>query len=212
MLCNLWTFFFSILFRMVLIRFAERGLVESGKPNLLLFHQLYWTAFGAFFFMTISIFTIMPLLQGTFAENPQSKTCMLRPTENMKSDTNITKNLVILAFTLIIAAYKPLMTYKVRKYVSGLCPNGRRGAFGKYRRNLIDFEENSRYIFYWMVHASLVVTIRKLASMLPGISPVTMFRIYQGNMLVFIWCFHGIVVPLRMKIRWKAKWPRKASP
>ena len=63
--CYFWTIFFSLVFRMVLIRFSERGLVERGKPNLLLFHQLYWTVFGAFSFMTISIFTIMPILQGT---------------------------------------------------------------------------------------------------------------------------------------------------
>ena len=102
--CYLGTFTFSLLFRMVIIRFSERGLVERGKPNLLLFHQLYWTAFGAFFFWTIIVFTNMPLVQGTFAENPQSNNCMLRPTEIMKSDNNITKNLVILAYIFIITA------------------------------------------------------------------------------------------------------------
>jgi hypothetical protein len=215
--CYLWTFTFSLLFRMVLIRFAERGLVERGKPNLLLFHQLYWTAFGTFSFWTIIVFTIMPLVQGTFVENPQNKICMLRPTEIIKSDTNITKTLVILVFILIITTSKHLITYKVRKYVSGLCPNGPGGAIGKYRKNLIDFEENSRYISYWLVYAAIALTARKLAMMFPGVSDITditpdiVFRIAHGNALVFLWFVHGLILPLNMKIPWKSKRPRKAS-
>ena len=210
-MCYFYTFFFSLLFRMVLIRFSERGLVDRGKPSLLLFQQLYWTVFGAFFFLSITSLTIVPFLQGTYPDTPHSKMCMLTPTENMTSEINIKKSLIFCVFPLILATYQQLVTYRVRKYVSGLCPNSRMGAIGKYRRNLIDFEANSRYIFYWMVHILLVVAIRKLASMFPGISPVTMFRIYQGNQLVFIWCIHGIVLPLTMKIPWKAKWPRKPS-
>ena len=208
----LWTFFFSLLFRMVLIRFSERGLVERGKTNLLLFHQLYWTVFGAFFFMNISTFLIMPLFQGTLAEIPYSKMCMLKPTEITKSDTSMTKSLVLVAIPLIIATYKQLITYKVRKYASGICPNGRRGAFGKYRRNLIDFEENSRYISYWMVYLSIGAAISQVTTMIPGVSPVTDFRIAHGGFLTFVWFFHGLILPLKMKIPWKSKWPRKTSP
>ena len=209
--CYLWTLFFSLLFRMVLIRFSERGLVERGQTNLLLFHQLYWTLYGAFFFMIIFIFTIMPLIQGTVSANPNGRMCMLRPTDTLKSESNITKTLLSLVFPLIITAYKQLITYKVRKYVSGLCPNGRRGAFGKYRRNLIDFEENSRYISYWLVYAAIASTIRNLANMFPCISPVTVFRLANGDNLVFLWLFHGLILPLNMKIPWKSKSPRKAS-
>ena len=196
---------------MVLIRFSDRGLVERGQTNLLLFHQLYWTLFGAFFFMIISIFTIMPLIQGTYSANPNGRLCMLRPTDTLKSETNITKTLLLLVFPLITTAYKQLITYKVRKYVCGLCRNGRRGAFGKYRRNLIDFEENSRYISYWMAYAAIAITIRKLAMMFPGMSPDIVFRIAHGNALVFLWFFHGLILPLNVKIPWKSKWPRKAS-
>ena len=86
--CYIFTFFFSLLFRMVLIRFSDRGLIVKGKYNLFLFHQLYWIVFGAFFFMAVSIFIIVPLIRGTFAEIPHSKMCMLRPTENMKTDSS----------------------------------------------------------------------------------------------------------------------------
>ena len=45
--------FNNFLLRMILVRFADRGLVVKGKPDLLLFQQLYWIVFGAFFILGI---------------------------------------------------------------------------------------------------------------------------------------------------------------
>ena len=36
------TMLFNFLFRVLLILYADRGLVCDGKPNLLLFRRLYW--------------------------------------------------------------------------------------------------------------------------------------------------------------------------
>ena len=85
-------------------------------------------------------------------------------------------------------------------------------AIGKYRRNLIDFEDNSRYILCWAIYTSSVVSMRKTAVMFPQISPVTMFRIGHGSAIVFIWFFHGLLLPLSMELTWKSKQPKKASP
>ena len=57
-----------------------------------------------------------------------------------------------------------------------------------------------------------MLTIRKLAMVFPEISPNAVFRIAHGNAFVFLWFFHGLILPLKMKIPWKSKWPRKASP
>ena len=51
---------------MILVRFADRGLVVKGKPDLLLFQQLYWIVFGAFFILGILSY---PLTQVLFS-NP----------------------------------------------------------------------------------------------------------------------------------------------
>ena len=51
-----FTFFFNFVFRTVLIRFSDRGLVLDGKPNLRLFHRLYWTIFLAFFLLLVILF------------------------------------------------------------------------------------------------------------------------------------------------------------
>jgi hypothetical protein len=79
-LCYAYTFLFNILFRMILILFADRGLVAEGRPNLqlfhqvatvctahLLFHQLYWVIFCAFFTQSIINFPILPIIRGTFS-------------------------------------------------------------------------------------------------------------------------------------------------
>ena len=68
-----FTFFFSSVFRMILIRFSDRGLVVSGRPILVLFNQLYWTVFGAFFCLGISLFTILPIFRGVLEQVRQWK-------------------------------------------------------------------------------------------------------------------------------------------
>ena len=65
--------------RVFLICFAERGLVAQGRPNLRLFHQLYWILFSAFITIGIVTFPIMKFLRGNFAETTYGKICLLIP-------------------------------------------------------------------------------------------------------------------------------------
>ena len=67
------TFMFSLVFRNVLIRFADRGLVVDGKPHLRLFRQIYWVVFWAFFITTVTHFPILALLRGTFTHYIQAR-------------------------------------------------------------------------------------------------------------------------------------------
>ena len=137
--------------------------------------------------------------------------CMLQPSKNGKEKSSLKKILVMTVSSCLATVLRLFISLRVRRYISGICPNGRMAAIGKYRRNLIDFEENSRYILFWAIYASSVVTLRKTAMMFPEISPVTIYRIGHGTALVFIWLFHGLLLPLSMKIPWKSKHPRKAS-
>ena len=67
------TLLFNLIFRVVLIRFAERGLVVQGRPNLDLFRHLYWTVFGAFFTFTIFGFPVSSIVQGTYDNRVMQK-------------------------------------------------------------------------------------------------------------------------------------------
>ena len=76
------TFVFSFIFRTVLIRFSDRGLVVQGRPNLTLFHQLYWVVFGAFFCTSFFFWPVLPLIMGTFEDSLKGGVCMFRPMIN----------------------------------------------------------------------------------------------------------------------------------
>ena len=134
-----------------------------------------------------------------------TRVCLLLPVEPT-SQATVRNYLVQISITLLFTIYTLLMSYKVRAYVAGICPNGRMAAIGLYRRNLISFEENSRYIFFWSVFLLLQLTAQVMTPLIfPGTSPLIMFRIGHGNALIFIWFFHGIMLPLSMKVPWKSR-------
>ena len=134
---------------------------------------------------------------------------MLNQTERTRSNTG---NYIALSiFPMLATIYKYLITFKVRKFISGICPKGRMAAIGKYRRNLIDFEENSRLIYHWAMFISVLMTVRNVLKIIPELSPVTMYWIAHGNALAFLWAFHGLFLPLTMTVPWKSSKLNKIS-
>jgi hypothetical protein len=190
---------------------VKQAVAVRGKPNLLLLHQLYWTVVGAFFFMGVSVILIIPLFQGSLEDSPHTMICMLQPAENMNQESGVMKSIFLSVWFSLAGIYGHLISTKVRKFVFGICPNGHMAAIGMYRRNLIDFEENSRFIFYWAVYGCLVMTVRKLSRVFPGLSPVTVFWMSHCHVLLFVGLLHGIVLPLRMEIPWRPNGPRKMT-
>ena len=206
--CYFYTFVFSLIFRAVLIRFSDRGLVVQGRPNLALFQQLYWIVFAAFFCLGIFLHPIVPILRETFEDATQGRICMLRPIETVDySDNSSAPSYLIPVFPAAIAAvYSQYFHYKVSKFIFGICPNGRMAAIGKYRRNLIDFSGNSSYISLWAAYTCVAMVLgTPLPRTFPQLSPTTLFWIHNGNTLLFIWFFHGLVLPLTMELPWLFK-------
>ena len=62
-----------------MILYSDRGLVSKGKPNLVLFHQLYWTVFSAFAAIGIMIYPIVPMIKGSLVDTDKMKICLLVP-------------------------------------------------------------------------------------------------------------------------------------
>ena len=75
------TMIFGLLFRYVLIRYSSRGLVIEGKPDLRLFHQLYWLIFWATFCCLIFGYPISRMINGKFIDSSYAKICLLHPLE-----------------------------------------------------------------------------------------------------------------------------------
>ena len=134
-----------------------------------------------------------------------TRVCLLLPVE-ASSQATVRNYLVQTSITLLFTIYTLLISHKVRAYVAGICPNGRMAAIGLYRRNLISFEENSRYIFFWSVSLLVQLTAQVMTPIIfPGTSSLIMFWISHGNGLSFIWFFHGIILPLTMEVPWKSR-------
>ena len=196
---------------MILIRFSDRGLVMHGRPNLVLFKQLYWTVLGTFFCLGSPLFTLLPLMRGTFEENIQSQICMLLYLEQSR---DMTRNLLIqVMFSCMFIIYNSVISYKVKKFIFGICPNGRMGAVGFYRRNLITFEENSKYNFIlFTMYLVYCLVLLIIIPQFPNMSPRLLFWISHGISFCFICPIFGLVLPLSMKIPWKSKRQAKVTP
>ena len=197
--CHFFNLFFSLLFRMILICFSGRGLVVNGRRNIFLFNKLYWTVFGTFFGLGFLLFHISHL-RGTFEDSPQAKICMLKTIGQREINVTFKRKAVSLFFVFLATTYNKLLSYKVHKYLSGICPNGRMGSIGKFRRNLIDFKDNSRYVYCWGLSFIADFSLGFL-----DISLKTRFWIGRLTSLILVWLVHGLVLPLCMETPWKSK-------
>ena len=72
------TFLFSFIWRVVFIRYADRGLVLNGRPNTQLLKQLHWVIFTSFASINILHFPIQKVISGTFQETVSGKVCLLQ--------------------------------------------------------------------------------------------------------------------------------------
>ena len=200
----------GLIFRWVLIRFSDRGLVIKGRPELRLFNQLYWVTFGTCCCLGISIFTIVPFVRGNFEDSIRGRKCMLQPTETTTIGVN--RVMIRIATALIAAAYALMLRFKVSRYFSGVCPKGHMSAIGRYNRNMIGFNKNCWLFFAWFMFALYMAVGDALPIIFTNMSPKVSFWIYNGVRLAFIWLYIGLVLPLSMKIPWKVQTKKKSSP
>ena len=61
-------FFFCFIWRVVLIRYSDWGLVLNGRPNTQLLKKLHWVTFISFVSINILHFPIQRVISGTFKE------------------------------------------------------------------------------------------------------------------------------------------------
>jgi hypothetical protein len=197
------TLFFSFLFRVVLIRFAERGLVVRGRLNLKLFDQLYWTIFWAFFVIGINMFPLSRLARGSYDSSTLGRVCLLR---TLQPDEEAVKGRIsALVFPCIAEFFNQYLSHKVRQYLTGLCPGGRMACIGHYRRNLIMLGDTSRYITYWTVFAFIDGTLLFIPMIIENTYTTPDMMFWTTNLLTFAFLdvFHGVILPLSMTVPWR---------
>ena len=57
------TFFFSFVFRCLLVLYADRGLVSRGRLHLVLFHRLFWITVVTWCALLFGLMPVAPLLK-----------------------------------------------------------------------------------------------------------------------------------------------------
>ena len=193
--------FFNFLFRVILVRFADRGLVANGKPNLTLFYQLYWTISLPFLFIFVVNYPIKPIVNGTFTDSTQARICLQR-TLDTEEESVLRGRIFSLIFPCLCEILNRYFSAKVSTFLRGFCPNNRMGCIGKFRRNLIDLVDNSIYITCWALYACLdgILLLLAMTTKSPVFAPQEFFYLYNLVSFLFIDIFHGIVIPLRMDL------------
>ena len=111
------TFLFSFIWRVVLIRYADRGLVLDGRPNTQLLKQLYWIIFTSLASINILHFPIQKIMSGTFRETIAGRVCILQPLnlKDWEENDSVSRKTFIGAqfFPFIVNVFNLYFSFKV---------------------------------------------------------------------------------------------------
>ena len=143
--------FFSFAFRSVLVLYAERGLVQKGRTNLVLFNQLYWLVVLTFISLILTIDFLPNLLRGDYILQDMNKAraCLLGEMTKFSSKKQTTRKAVGTALVMLLFSRVIYQKYQVSRYMRRLCPNGRMSCVGNFRRNLIDINMTFGWLLWW---------------------------------------------------------------
>ena len=97
-----------------------------------------------------------------------------------------------------------LVRFADRGLVANGKPNLALFCIGKFRRNLINLEDNSIYITCWALYACMdrLLLLLAMTTNSPLFAPQHFFFLYNLVSFLFIDILHGIVIPLRMDLSW----------
>ena len=196
------TLFFNFLYRVVLILFSDRGLIVRGRPDMTLFRQLYWTVFWAFFCMLLFmyVYSSSQISVDPFTGSIVGNICLQQPLE--ASANSIKGRVVMLAFASITGGYNQYYSWRVRSYLRGVSPRARYFSLGRYRRNLLSFQQTSACLSAMILFAffKLGLSLIPLLVAPPGLSPKAMFWLNNGSIFLYINILHGVILPMKMEV------------
>ena len=191
---------FNIVFRAVLIRFPQRGLVHQGRPNLNLFNQLFWVILIPYCTIGIIMSPLKSFFDGQFSKVFRAKICLLQPVSDFSSQLFVKQNISPMIFPIIAIAFCRYWQFKAKQYLKGVCPNNNMSSFGKYRRNFASFDETLKWIqvhfFYVLLHQVILFSTLQAFEVRPQTNVSITHIIY-----ILYWSlYHGIYLPTKMKI------------
>ena len=143
--------FMSFGFRHFLILYADRGLVQNGRPNLTLFTQLYWVVVGSLLALGFAMNPGKNLLKGNhlLQDMNRGRACLLRSMPGHSAESQFTYKAIGVVFAMILSIRITNQRRLLVRYVRGVCPNGRMSCFGKFRRNVLNLDQTYWWLIWW---------------------------------------------------------------
>ena len=183
------------LFRFILVRFSDRGLVLKGSPYLKLFNCLYWISFWTMTFNGYFIFPLSKQLQKDFPQNSiKGQICTKIDFHSRNSKQRIFGFILPLVMTIFNLKFKN----NISKYLRG--QNLKMKTFsqfgGKHNRNIFTGEETRGYFFVstiFIIFDNIVIILFQHFSQ--HISKTTQFYIHNLLWFSFVDCYFGVYVP-----------------
>ena len=148
------TLYFSFFFRAILILHAEKGLVMGGRLNIKLFNQIYWVVWTFFLLLYYTVYPVSQTLLGMFPQDVRKgRICLLLDID--KNDSQYQEKtekvvLISLAFCGIMLFVVRYMTWRVNRFIRGVCPRRKMSCIGAYRRNILTFQQTSTWFQAWV--------------------------------------------------------------
>ena len=169
--------------RHVLVKYAERGLVHNGYPNLTLFNHLHWLIFIIFIPVCYVTFPLAKQMEGNFPENTiKGQICM-----NMEfpiGQTNLKQRMMSLMYPLIMTITNIKFRISLTRFIKGRNLNMRSFAQfgGKNPRNIMSLDQTLKYfirVIFLIVMDNILILLFQVFT--NKIDPQTRFVLHNPD-------------------------------
>ena len=137
--------------------------MREGRPDLRLFHQLYWIIVCSKLLVAYFVFPGASILQGTFpSETVAGRVCLLLPAGSSGSSAfyqgeSYKLNMFRLFFPLLNIFTVIYLRFRVKRFMSELCPRKQMSCIGVYKRNVISLQTTIRWLMFWNIVVLLFI-------------------------------------------------------
>ena len=141
--------------------------VREGRPDLRLFHQLYWIIVCSFLLVMYTVFPGAAIIQGTFpSETVAGRVCMLQSASSNGSalyeSESYKLNMFRLFFPLLNIFIIIYLRFRVKRFMSELCPRKQMSCIGVYKRNVISLQMTICWLIIWDISSFLDFGLQNL--------------------------------------------------
>ena len=193
------TYIYHLSTRFILVKYADRGLVYNGYPNMKFFNYLYWISLIIFFTYLYGIFPISRVLAGNFPRNSiNGQFCM--KIEFHMDEMNTKQTCYALIGPALIEIFSFLFMKQMTDYAKR--QNYRGKSFsqfgGKHKRNLFTAAQTRNYLSLYtcfvIADTAFSISVRQYQQKL---NRDIIFTLHFGLYVLLFDFLFGIFIPVK---------------